>query len=387
MRKNIKVLDYQISLYLQQNQIQNNNTMKKVSISFIILTILLVFSSCQKKSSEKDILSFRFVSPNVEASIEDKNIVAIMPSGTDVTNLVPVISVSDKATVNPASGEPKDFTQPVSYTVTAEDGSQAVYSATVIVKAKSSEKRILSLRFASLDLNATIDESTKEIKATVPMVTDVSALVPTITVSLGASIDPASGVATDFTQPVTYTVTAEDGSQTSYTAIVTKEMPVNPFLGVWGVEQLDYYNVDYAGNPIAVSLETFNFDPYDIDNGIQLVFREDKSGDMRDSSLDSIWVDDHYIVCPDTVIVTRYTYSFDFETSVLYMNMEYGRTFALQIVEQSTDAFVYENRYAQDYVEKAYLRRISSVPDKSKPTSYINQAQSYKYKEGSLLRR
>lgn len=361
--------------------------MKKVSISIIILTILLAFSSCQKKSSEKEILSFKFVSPNVEASIEDKNIVAIMPSGTDVTNLVPVISVSDKATVNPASGEPKDFTQPVSYTVTAEDGSQAVYSATVIVKAKSSEKRILSLRFASLDLNATIDESTKEIKATVPMVTDVSALVPTITVSLGASIDPASGVATDFTQLVTYTVTAEDGSQTSYTAIVTKEMPVNPFLGVWGVEQLDYYNVDYAGNPIAVSLETFNFDPYDIDNGIQLVFREDKSGDMRDSSLDSIWVDDHYIVCPDTVIVTRYTYSFDFETSVLYMNMEYGRTFALQIVEQSTDAFVYENRYAQDYVEKAYLRRISSVPDKSKPTNYINQAQSYKYKEGSLLRR
>ena len=219
------------------------------------------------------------------------------------------------------------------------------------------------------------------------MGTDVSALVPTITLSMGASIDPVSGVATDFTQPVTYTVTAEDGSQTSYTAIVTKEMPENPFLGVWGVEQLDYYNVDYAGNPIAVSLETFNFDPYDIDNGIQLVFREDKSGDMRDSSLDSIWVDDHYIVCPDTVIVTRYTYSFDFETSVLYMNMEYGRTFALQIVEQSTDAFVYENRYAQDYVEKAYLRRISSVPDKSKPTSYINQAQSYKYKEGSLLRR
>ena len=387
MRKSIKVLDYQISLYLQQNQIQNNNAMKKVSISFIILTILLVFSSCQKKSSEKDILSFRFVSPNVEASIEDKNIVAIMPSGTDVTNLVPVISVSDKATVNPASGEPKDFTQPVSYTVTAEDGSQAVYSATVIVKAKSSEKRILSFRFASLDLNATIDESTKVIKATVPMGTDVSALVPTITLSMGASIDPVSGVATDFTQPVTYTVTAEDGSQASYTAIVANEMPLNPFLGVWGLEHLDYYNLDYAGNPIAASLETFNFDPYDIDNGIQMVFREDRSGEMRDSSLDSIWVDDHYIVCPDTVIVSRYTYSFDFETSVLYVNMENGQTFTLQIVEQSTDAFVYENKYSQDYLEKAYLRRISSVPDKSKPTSFINQAKSYKYKEGSLLRR
>ena len=360
--------------------------MKKVSISFIIMTILTAFSSCQKKSSEKEILSFRFVSPNVEASIEYKNIVAIMPSGTDVTNLVPVISVSDRASVNPASGEPKDFTQPVSYTVTAEDGSQFVYSA-MVIKAKSSEKRILSFRFDSLDIDATIDESTNEIKVTVPMGTDVSALVPTITLSMGASVDPVSGLVTDFTQPVTYTVTAEDGSQASYTAVVTVDMPENPFIGVWGVEQIDYYNLDYAGNPIAASLITYLFDPNDIENGIQLIFREDSSGEIRNSSIDSIWMDDNYIVCPDTVWVKGYTYSFDIETSVLHMNREDGRVFVLQIVEQSTDAFVYENEYEQNYVEKAYLRRISSVPGKSKPTIFINQAKSYKYKEGPLLRR
>ena len=352
--------------------------MKKVSVSIIILTILMALSSCQKKSSEKEILSFKFVSPNVEASIEDKNIVAMVPSGTDVTNLVPVISVSDKATVNPASGMPQDFTQPVSYTVTAEDGSQAVYSA-MVIKVKSSEKRILSFRFDALDLDATIDESTKEITATVPMGTDVSALVPTITVSYGASIDPVSGMATDFTQPVTYTVTAEDGSQASYTAIVTVDMPENPFLGVWGVEQIDYYQVDYAGNPISASLETFNFNPYDLDNGIQLVFREDNSGEMRDSS--------------DTIsgtVVTNYSYHFDFESYILSMNMENVQTFALQIVELDAHAFVYENVYGHDgngqgYVEKAYLRRLSNIPDKSKSTSFINQAKPYK--KAPLLRR
>ena len=219
------------------------------------------------------------------------------------------------------------------------------------------------------------------------MGTNVSALVPTIIVSSGANIDPASGLATDFTQPVTYTVTAEDGSQAIYTAIVTVEMPENPFFGIWGVEKIEYYNIDYAGNPIAASMTTYLFDPNDIDNGIQLVFREGRSGEMRDSSIDTIWMNENYIVCPDTVIVTGYTYSFDFETSVLYMNMEDGRTFALQIVEQNADAFVYENEYAQDYVEKAYLRRISAIPDESKPTSFINQAKSYKYKESSLLKR
>ena len=47
--------------------------------------------------------------------------------------------------------------------------------------------------------------------------------------------------------------------------------------------------------------------------------------------------------------------------------------------------FVYENEYAQDYVEKAYLRRISSIPDKSKSTSFINQAKPYT--KAPLLRR
>ena len=366
--------------------------MKRVSISIVILTILMALSSCQKKSSEKEILSFKFVSPNVEASIEDKNIVAMVPSDTDVTNLVPVISVSNKATVDPASGMPQDFTQPVSYTVTAEDGSQAVYSA-MVIKVKSSEKRILSFRFNALDLDATIDESSKEITATVPMGTDVSALVPTITVSNGASIDPVSGIATDFTQPVTYTVTAEDGSQASYTAIVTVE---NPFFGIWGVEEIDYYNNDNDGNLIEGSLTTYNFDPNNIDNGIQLVFREDKTGEMRDSTSDTLWKDwnpetytyDNFIVRSVTTVVTEFTYSFDPESFILYMNMDYGQVFALRIVELTDDAFVYENEYGhnfdQIYVEKAFLKRLSFTPDKSKSTSFTNQKPD---KGGSLFRR
>ena len=28
------------------------------------------------------------------------------------------------------------------------------------------------------------------------------------------------------------------------------------FVGTWGVEKIEYYNIDYAGNPIAASMET-----------------------------------------------------------------------------------------------------------------------------------
>ena len=60
-----------------------------------------------------------------------KTIIAMLPAETNVTALVPIITVSPKATINPASGIPQDFTHAKTYIVTAEDGTQAVYTVTV----------------------------------------------------------------------------------------------------------------------------------------------------------------------------------------------------------------------------------------------------------------
>ena len=61
-------------------------------------------------------------------------------------------------------------------------------------------------------------------------VQQLSALVPTITVSENATVSPASGSAVDFSQgAVTFIVTAEDGvTTTSYTATATKDQPSYP---------------------------------------------------------------------------------------------------------------------------------------------------------------
>lgn len=54
--------------------------------------------------------------------------------------------------------------------------------------------------------------------------TDLTSLVPYIEISFGASINPTSGTARNFTSPVTYTVTAEDGTTTQeWTVTVTQE--------------------------------------------------------------------------------------------------------------------------------------------------------------------
>ena len=139
------------------------------------------------------------------------------------------------------------------------------------------------------------------------------------------------------------------------------------FVGTWGVEKIEYYNIDYAGNPIMSSMQTHIFDPEDIDNGIQLVFRADKTGEMRDSAVDTVWNDAHdsYVVNPDTTLVRRFDYSYDGRESILYMNimyMEYIRTYKMQISNLTNDRFTYENEYWKDYMERAYMKRLSDTP-------------------------
>jgi hypothetical protein len=62
-----------------------------------------------------------------------KTITLTAPSGTVLNNLTPAITHTG-AGISPALGEAQDFTHPVIYTVTAEDGSTAVYRVTVTVR-------------------------------------------------------------------------------------------------------------------------------------------------------------------------------------------------------------------------------------------------------------
>lgn len=167
------------------------------------------------------------------------------------------------------------------------------------------------------------------------------------------------------------------------------------FVGTWGVERIEYYNIDYAGNPIAASMTTFSYDYEDFNNGIHLVFREDQTGEMLDSAIDSlqVWNDetmeyeDSYIYCPDTVLVSTFSYSYDESKSALYMNMRYvypyvyTRTFMVEVGDLKDDSFTYENEYGVDYMEKAYMRRVKDGAKKSASRSMTSQPR----KKGSMF--
>ena len=183
----------------------NLNTLLSVLSCFAMLTF---FAACgdddddngEPLSDAKEILSFVFadLTPAVQGNINGTAITAMVPFGTDVTALEPTVTISQEATVSPASGQAQDFSSPVTYTVTAEDGSEATYTVTVNVTAGSSEKELTTFIFESLDPDVAGVITGNDVAVDVPFGTDVSALAPTITLSDLASVAPASGVEQDF---------------------------------------------------------------------------------------------------------------------------------------------------------------------------------------------
>ncbi len=185
-----------------------------------MLAAMLFMNACdvekepyiQGAEDEKYILTFKV--DGIDGVIdEDARIVRLdFPAGTDVSHLTPTITVSTYATIEPESGVAQDFTNPVYYTVTAMNGTTVQYMVSAMVHDAENEKSILSFRFDALDSDGAIDEVLRRVDFVLPAETDVTQLVPTIVVSEGATVEPASGVAQDFTNPVNYTVTAQNGT-------------------------------------------------------------------------------------------------------------------------------------------------------------------------------
>jgi len=197
--------------------------MKKAIIiaSSVLFFILLACKSNDDETpnspnSGKQITEF-IISGESAVINESAKTITLELSGVDLTSLSPEITLSAMATVSPVSGAATDFTNPVTYTVIAEDGTTENYIATV-TSAVQTGKQITE--FIISGESAVINESAKTITLELRGV-DLTSLSPEITLSAMATVSPVSGAATDFTSPVTYTVTAEDGTTENYIATVT----------------------------------------------------------------------------------------------------------------------------------------------------------------------
>jgi hypothetical protein len=134
---------------------------------------------------------------------ENTEVTLVVERESDLSSLAPQITISPKATIQPASGTTLDFSSgPVNYTVTAEDESTKNWNVD-ISHALRNDAEVLSFSISSWQTGETVFDATN-ISAQVIYGTDLSTLIPKITISEGAIISPEFNTATDFSiGPVT----------------------------------------------------------------------------------------------------------------------------------------------------------------------------------------
>lgn len=166
-----------------------------------------------------------------------RTITVRVPETYDISQMsVTKLSLSDGANSNVNVNDQLNMSTPQAVHVTNGD----VYLYWTI-KAQRDEAKITSFKINDTYVG-TINEDTKTILVYVPASLDIKKLTPTIAYSENATISPASGIAADFTNPVTYTVTNNTASN-AYTVTVKKiDKPQALYVGL--AQSMDELNIE-----------------------------------------------------------------------------------------------------------------------------------------------
>ena len=205
----------------------------------ILVTILLLFSACKDEepsiSSTKELLNFSIlksdnqgkVANDVEASIQGSVITLPLDKYDDLTSLIAVFEYTGKSiTIDGVEQESgvtsNDYSQPLVFTVEAEDGSKQQYTVEIALKDTGvlSAFRFLKKNNAFLpaDVSSSLGEQTR-----IPLVTfSQSELIPTFTTNavkvLVGEVEQKSGMTkNDFSSPVVYQFIMRNGETFQYT--------------------------------------------------------------------------------------------------------------------------------------------------------------------------
>ena len=113
---------------------------RKISASLVVFLGMLLLHSCIKDdefgfSSFKEIKAFELPGQGGLTSIDKNERIILIPMSEEapLANIVPSrIELSNFATISPGLDQAQDFTEPVVYTVTAEDNSKATWTITAV---------------------------------------------------------------------------------------------------------------------------------------------------------------------------------------------------------------------------------------------------------------
>ncbi|MFZ5628733.1 MAG: hypothetical protein ACOY5B_06365 [Spirochaetota bacterium] len=221
----------------------NDHTNPKAILGFAATFLVLFFlvAGCAKNNetsntgsgstnsagagnSEKEITSFIILGQS--GTIGSNTIAVTVPYGTNVTNLMPTFTIKGVSVnvggVSQCCGPiANDFSTPKIYTVVAADGSTRNYTVSVTV-APNTAKALTLFSLTNPKTIGAIDEAGKTIRLVLPFGSATTALTPTfnstgVSVTVGGVSQVTGTTVNNFASPVTYRVTAADGSTADYT--------------------------------------------------------------------------------------------------------------------------------------------------------------------------
>lgn len=180
------------------------------------------------KSSEAKILAFSINEETDPAIINhnDKTVTVYVNKGTDLTQLTPIIEISEGASISPASGVSQDFTNPVKYKVTSEDSktiSEYIVKVNINYGPNANKADFITFSAEGQIGESIIDTETKTVKLSLSAsVSDLSNVKATAEISPGATITPSVEETYDYSEPVQFTITSEDKTTVNkYTVEIT----------------------------------------------------------------------------------------------------------------------------------------------------------------------
>lgn len=217
---------------------------KRISLLLWSIALLAVISGCSDNNLSNlqlngDTWITTFELDRYAGVIDrtNKTITVALPEtyNTDAMT-VTAIEVSEGADASVKAGDVLNFSCTQMVKVTNGD---TYLDYTVVIK--HDEAKILSFK-----LNDTyagiIDQENHNISVRVPSTTDVTALIPAITTSEGATVTPASGQAIDFTNPVDFIVSYNTASAVYTVTVILSDAPDAVYVGL--ATQMDDLNAE-----------------------------------------------------------------------------------------------------------------------------------------------
>ena len=156
-----------------------------------------------------------------------RTITVRVPETYDISHMsVTKLNLSDGAKSNVNVKDLLNMSVPQAVHVTNGD-----VSLDWTIKAQRDEAKITSFKINDTYVG-TINEDNKTIMVYVPVSLDIKSLTPSITYSENATISPASGIVTDFTNPVTYTVSNNTANSTYTVTVQQIDKPQALYVGL-----------------------------------------------------------------------------------------------------------------------------------------------------------